>query len=222
MTAYREQPNFHLKHTCTNVLITEELLHDWLCNLFFKDYVQEQDSVIINSPLLEQYLKKTYPKIKTYIYSATLHLSDIKIINEKTKDNIVVLNYNYNNNDKYLSQLIHPENIEILCAEPCEPNCPNRKQHYESLSKTQLLLPTDPKKDILKCPFNCEQKTFYEIQQSPCAISNARIEKLSQLGFQYFKLSGRNLPPPRWFEIILYYLVKPEYINYVREDFRRS
>ena len=220
MLYYHGLDSFHIKHTCTNMLITEELTHDWLCNRFLSHYQSDQDFVIINNAILKQYIETTFPKYRIS-YSTTLGYDDINIINEKSQNNILVLNYNYNNDNLFLSQLEHPQNIEILCAEPCIPHCPKRQLHYETLSRTQLHM-SPREQDITACPYGCDRKVFTEIQQSTCAISNQRIEDLSTYGFKYFKLSGRNLGTSAWFEIILYYLVLPEYRDFVRQDFFRT
>lgn len=212
-------PNLQLRHTCTNKLITESLAYDWYCNFFLEVWGREGDGIIVNNPILIDYLQKNYPQFQ-YIYSTTLGLTEIEDINAKTETNLLVLNYNYNNNNEYLQKLTHPNNIEILCAEPCIMHCPHRDQHYTSLSKLQLWLTLDEEEDIDVCPFNCEGSPFYRIQQLPTAISNERINELSDMGFQYFKISGRSISSEQWRETVLYYLIKPEYYEMAREDIR--
>ena len=193
---FNNYPTVKLRHTFTNCLITEQLVNDYQCNKFVKDFIRPQDEVILNNPLLIEYFKDKYPHIPI-IYSTTIGLIDINKINDLTKDHVYVLNYNYNNDNDYLAQLQHKENIEILCAEPCTPNCPYRAKHYKSISKTVLLL-EDDKTDIIDCPFGIENNIFLEIQSLPHAINNNRINELAQQGFQYFKISGRTLSVPQW------------------------
>ena len=129
------------------------------------------------------------------------------------------MNYNYNNNNSYLKQLKHPENIEILCAEPCLQNCPNRVAHYKNVSEMILGL-NDTFYAMEQCPMH-NKHTFLstsDIQLLPNAVTNKRVEELSQLGIKYFKISGRQLPPLILLEVILYYLVLTEYHQRVREE----
>ena len=51
----------------------------------------------------------------------------------------------------------------------------------------------------------------------PHAISNDRVIELNKNGFHNFKISGRNDPPPKWLESILYYLALPEYRDQIRQ-----
>ena len=108
-----------LRHTFTNCLLTEQLVNDYACNFFVQHFIREQDEVILNHPLLIEHFKKNYPKIPI-IYSTTMNIQDINQVNEISKNNIYVMNYNYNNDQQYINQLTHKENIEILCAEPCQ------------------------------------------------------------------------------------------------------
>lgn len=207
--------NAKIRYTFTNCLITEEIANDYLCNYFVKNYFRSQDEVILNHPLLIQHFKRYYPNIPI-IYSTTLGITDIKDVNNITKTNLYVLNYNYNNDQKYLSQLKYPNNIEIICAEPCSENCQFRMAHYTAISK-EILHMKPAEDDFVKCPYIQKPMTFYEIMQRKHAITNERIKQLEKQKFEYYKLSGRGLTPIQWLEIILYYLAKPEYINHIRE-----
>lgn len=206
-------PDLKLRHTFTNCLITEDLLKDYRCNYFLQNYVRPQDEVIAASPLLIDYLNKNYPEIKV-IYSTTMNITDIDKINEITKNNIYVLNYNCNNNNNYLKQLKHLNNIEVLCGEPCIPNCPNRALHYEVISKKYLGIKDERIRQIEDfCP---RPRTPYtEFIKLPHAVTNERIEELSSMGIQYFKISGRLIKVPDWLGIILYYIALPEWREYI-------
>lgn len=213
---FNKYPSIKLRHVFTNCLLTDQLINDYTCNKFVKDFFRPQDEVVLNHPLLIKHFQNNYPWIPI-IYSTTMGITDSIKINAITENNIYVLNYNYNNNDNYLKSLKYKENIEILCAEPCDFNCPNRYKHYKTISKEVLLEFLDENQDLIMCPFGAEQRTFYELMQLPHAITNERIKELEQQGFQYFKISGRTVIIPQWLETIIYYLVKPEYIDIVRQ-----
>ena len=213
LNSFSRYPNIKLRHVFTNCLLNEQLINDYRCNHFVKTFIRPQDEVIINHPLLIQHFKNNYPNINI-IYSTTLNIKDIEKINQITKTNIYVMNYNYNNDDNYISQLQFPQNIEIICAEPCVPNCPQRMFHYLNISKNILQLPYE--KDTTFCP-EPVHKTFSEVMKRPHAITNKRIEELAEKGIKYFKISGRVVPLPQWLETIVYYLALPEYVDYVRQ-----
>lgn len=212
---FRDFPEIKLRHVFTNCLLNEELTKDYICNKFVVDCVRPQDEVIINHPALIEHFKKEYPNIPI-IYSTTLNIIDINQINEITENNIYVLNYNYNNDDNYLAQLKNKQNIEIICAEPCKPNCPNRMQHYTSISRGYLYeQPTQ--EDIDTCPYGSDKLLFCQLMTNPTAITNSRLKELETQGFQYFKISGRTVPLPQWLETMIYYFVLPKYHDVVRQ-----
>lgn len=213
--SYRKFSDIHLRHTFTNCKLNSIMIKNYKCNDFVKRYVTPNDKIIINSPLLIEWFKNHYPYLEL-IYSTTLGITDINEVNELTKNNIYVMNYNYNNDNTYISKLTYPEHIEILCAEPCIPNCPHRMEHYEVISKTvmdsksvdsEFIRANCPTyKMFLKTKFN-----FNDMQNFSTAISNERIDELSNMGIKYFKISGRHMPAEALLEIFIYYLVKPEH-----------
>lgn len=209
-------PEIKIRHTFTNCLITEPIVKDYMCNLFVKKYIRPQDEVIINHPLLLKHFKKEYPKIPI-VYSTTLDIKNIDKVNKITETNMYVVNYNYNNDKEYLQQLQHPNNIELICAEPCIPNCPNRTKHYTSISKDVLNISFDDD-DIIECPFKADMHTFNELMQLPHAITNERLKELEKQGFENYKISGRSIKVPQWLDTILYYLALPKYIDFIREQ----
>lgn len=212
---FKDFPEIKLRHVFTNCLLNEELVKDYTCNKFVANWIRPQDEVIINHPALIQHFKEKYPHIPI-IYSTTLNITDPSQINEITKTNIYVLNYNYNNDNRYLAQLEHKENIEMICAEPCTPKCPNRLKHYESISRGYLYEEPSPN-DIIACPYGSDKLLFCQLMNHPTAITNKRLQELDTQGFQYFKISGRTIALPQWLETMIYYFVIPEYHDVVRQ-----
>ena len=204
---YSIAPEVELRHTCTNYFITKNIAYDYKTNYFMQHYLREQDKIIVANPLLIEYLQQNYPETKL-IYSTTLNITDIKEVNKISKNNIYVLNYNYNNNNEYLKQLENINNIEILCAEPCQPNCPKRVQQYKHISMEMLGLTNG--EDFI-CNNNRDYRFKSEIMQLPTAVTSERVDELAEMGIQYFKISGRLLKVPAWLDLIIYYLVLPQY-----------
>lgn len=203
---YSAFPEVELRHVCTNYFINQEIAHDYKTNYFMQHYLRDQDKLIVANELLINFLKQNYPNTKL-IYSTTLNITDIKEVNKISKDHIYVLNYNYNNNNEYLEHLENIHNIEILCAEPCQPNCPLRLQHYKHISMEMLGL-TD---EEFICHNNQDYRFKSEIMQLPTAVTSERVDELANMGIQYFKISGRLLKVPAWLDLLVYYLVLPQY-----------
>lgn len=219
---FNDFPSIKLRHVFTNCLLDHDyLINDFRCNQFVHKYIRPQDEIIVNHPKLIKHLKLCYPNIPL-IYSTTLNIMDIDTINEITKNNIYVLNYNKNNDNNYINQLQHKENIEILCGELCVDNCPNRAQHY--LLTSQKILDAQLDSSQLKeidCPMIMNEPPTHlkDILNYKHSITNERIEELSNMGIQYFKIAGRSIPLVLWLDILLYYLALPEYHDELKQMF---
>lgn len=216
--AYQEL-NIKLRHTCTNNQLQNYHLSDVLCNNWLHYTHKENNAVIVSSDMLGSYIKQYYPNYQL-VWSTTRIQNDIESVNTLSEKDLVVLDYNYNHNTEYISQLIHPKNVEVLCAEVCVPNCPHRQHHYTSISRHQLQY--KPSKDELhECPFGREDPhiSFYEGLSMPHGITNKYIDELyEKFGIENFKISGRKATPHFLIEAICYYLIKPEYRDLIRQD----
>ena len=87
------------RFTFTNPLITEEHLNDKFCNDVMRMADNGLNEVIVNSPILEEYIREKYPSYK--ITSSTCkQIEDFDALSaELDKDySLVVLDYNWNNN----------------------------------------------------------------------------------------------------------------------------
>lgn len=215
--SYSIYENFHIRHTCTNCLLTPEMYNDYNCNLWI-DYCQrEHDGIIINDDNLLTYLQEKYP-CYDYIISTTKQLDNIEEYNKYTKNYLTVLDYRFNHDEDFIKQLKYPQNIEILCAEPCVDNCPYREEHYRLISAAQLNI---PHMEYFTCPHGDSEtdiSLFYErYLNRKHAISTDYVDYLyNTYGITNFKISGRVSNPVIYIESIVYYLIKPEYQNIVR------
>lgn len=211
------QNHIPLRYTFTNSLIEEKHLYDTYCNIVMELANNGQNEVIINSPILEEYLRKHYPNFK-YILSTTRCERDIDKINKATKNyDLVVIDYRDNKNMKFLEAIENKDKIELLVNAYCDPNCPRRKEHYEAIAELQLNYKViEPKThSFTSCP--TYKKQFYDILEYPTVITKEELYgKYSEMGFQHFKLEGRTMPIQQVIESYLYYMIKPEYINKVR------
>lgn len=204
-----------VRFTWTNALLEEKHLNDTYCNLIMQIANNGKNQVLVNRPVLEEYIRKEYPNYPV-ISSTTKCMTDTTtLIDEIGKDyELVVLDYNLNHDWELLEQLKpRAEKVELLVNEICYPNCKKRQEHYRDESRRQLDF------DI-SCPFECQNKvkpTFEECMKRPAFISNEEISRYQEMGFVNFKIVGRGLPQDLVKESYLYYLVKEESQTLIRD-----
>jgi collagenase-like PrtC family protease len=203
------------------MMIDDNIINDPLCNTIINKYYNKNDYIIIHNELLHKHLLSFIPP-ERFIYSTTLGIKDINLVNQYSKDNIYVLYYMYNNDNKYLAQLQYPHNIEIICAEQCIDNCSNRTNHYIALSKAAANIPLN-ENESTACPFKekplvLENAVEDYLKSFKHAVNNDRIEELSSLGINDFKLSGRERSTALFFIFALYYLMYPQYRKQAQKE----
>lgn len=218
-----------LRFTFTNPHVTEEYLGDKPCNEIMKLADNGLNQVIVMSPVLEEYIRSTYPNYK--ITSSTCkQIRDMNDLNaELEKDYcLVVLDYNWNNKFEELEKIKDKNRCEILVNPCCQPNCPRRGDHYSEIGKYQIKLCNVAKsglginaQNIEKEPFPCPYMHYdlYMFNQFSTYVSPDDIEnKYVPMGFKHFKLEGRTNSDIGILENYVHYLVKPEYERRVRFD----
>ena len=207
-----------VRHTFTNMLLEEKHLVDPYCNVILEiseRVVAETGTPIgvnCNRPILHDYVKKMYPSLYT-LWSTTRDAKSVEALNEVTKDEIAVAYYGMNNTSA-LDKFEHPENVEILVSEACIENCPNRQHHYESISKLQLIQPSDP----FRCPNGCEGYFFYDqpVKRAHYVSPEAIREIYLPRGINKFKIGGRNDNLANTIENYVIYFARPEHRDNVR------
>lgn len=202
-----------VRFTWTNSLINEHLLYDPYCNTVMKFANNGMNEVLVNSPLLEDYLRKTYPNFK-YISSTTKCLLDIDRINKECEDYyLVVLDYRKNIDKDFLGKLKYKDKIELLINAYCSPECKERSEHYEYLSRLQLTEKLEERQCYLLA------KTFHESFKYNTVI---RVDDLYDYyvnqGFENFKIEGRTVHPIDLIDSYMYYMVKEEYQDEIRNN----
>ncbi len=218
-----------VRFTFTNPCITEELLHDEFCNRILELAYNDLNEVIVNSQLLEDYIRDKYPKYKL-TSSTCKRLDSIDgPIEELKKDySIVVLDYDLNNKFDLLEK-IPPEDrgrVEILCNTLCNANCKMRKEHYRLIGEYSIAY-NEYVKSGKTTPFDvgdyykinevnainceCRERNAFDIRKLPNHVTPDDIwEKYVPMGFEQFKLEGRTAGRIFLTENYLYYMVKPE------------
>lgn len=198
-----------LRFTLTNNLISKEHLSDKYCNLIMDIANNGYNEIIINSSILEEYLRKKYPNYK-YILSTTKCERKISKINNYCKKyDMVVLDFRDNNNWDLLSQLSSPEKIEILVNATCDPNCKFRELHYSLISKQNLQNSLPQLQYLQSCP--SQDITFNKMLSFDSTVTRDLIPNYLTLNIKNFKLEGRNVPIQDNIQNYIYYLIKPEY-----------
>ena len=189
----------------TNLLLEEEDLDDGYCNLLLEeisgpDYAN--NGVIVASEMLKKYIKNTYPSLKI-THSVCNGTSTLKDYNNATNDpdnDIVVLHPDFNHDLKFLSQLENKEKYEIIINDYCAFGCPYRREHYNLLSKYALLQSRDPiihrieELDITRhsSPYSeCIAVRNGFNKDGRNVLTFEDIDNLLDIGFRYFKLTGR-------------------------------
>ena len=196
-----------VRFTWTNSQLTQEHVYDTYCNLIMRIADNGMNQVLVNTKVLEDYLREKYPNFG-YISSTTKRITTLEEIEaELTKDYLlVVLDYDLNHNEEVLKAL-EPQagRIEILADEICFPGCPKRKEHYADESRMQLEY---EKGTVYPCPNRTTRPSFSECKKRPAFLSRDDIGSYIKRGYRNFKLVGRGLPIDMVKESYLYYLVK--------------
>ena len=208
-----------IRYTYTNPLLDQDDLQDAYCNFCMKVADNGMNEVLVVSPILEEYIRAKYPGFK--INSSTCkEIRNVDEVNaELEKDyQLVVLDYNFNNQFDLLQKIEKKDRCEILVNAICIPNCPRRGEHYRHMAEMERTALTNrklpPDKQVPIEPWQCEclfKNTFYDAMKYPTYVSPDDIwEKYVPMGFVNFKLEGRNTNLFGLIDQYVYYLMKPE------------
>ena len=216
--------NISSRLTFSNSLITEEHLSDKKCNKLcslFEKNGNVQNGVIIYSDLLLDYIHKKYPDF--YFVSTTTKVitSFDRFEDELSRKEyrFVVPDFRLNKKLDRLNALTdeQKEKVEFLCNECCSFACMDRKACYENVSRKSL--GEDCEDHICTSPQASRGYRFSDAMDNPAFIGTDEIRKVyAPNGFRHFKIEGRSLGSAVVFEMLLYYMVKPECRLKVREE----
>ncbi len=215
-----------VRFTYTNTAIEEEDLNDPHCNACLKAAHNGMNGVIVVSDLLEEYVRKNYPKMNI-ISSTCKGIRGIDGVNEELKKGyeLVVLDYSLNNRFDELEKIEDKGRCEILVNSGCTPDCPMRGPHYKNLSENQkrlvrnMKLPREQWEPLKPWDYKgCSgAQNVYSIQGFSSYVSPEAIwEKYVPMGFRNFKIEGRSDNIFVVLEAYVHYLIKPEYQGPVR------
>ncbi len=214
------------RFTFTNPSITEADLADRDCNMLLDMADNGMNEAIVNSPILEEYIRKTHPNIK--LTSSTCKC--IRTIEEVKAElakpySLVVLDYNFNNDFEALEKLAPEERkrCEVLINAHCVPDCPRRKEHYKYIGDVQIRLDEirrmNPVQRAEIKEWECKYRVFNPYEEKPTKLQISPDDvfgKYTEMGFENFKIEGRASNLMVLCEQILMYLAKPEKLDAAR------
>lgn len=210
--------------TFSNSLLEEKYLDDKKCNGICESLERIGDKangVIVHSELLLKYLRENYPGLY-FVSSTTKVITDFEEFEKELKRDeflYVVPDFRLNKKLERLKTLSQQEKdkVEFLVNECCFVGCKDRKECYENVSR-KMIEPETP-------DFNCNAPEsdrgylFSKAIMNPSFIGTEDIlNTYLPSGFSNFKIEGRSLGSAIVFEMILYYMVKPEYHLIMREN----
>lgn len=217
--------------TFSNSLLREEHLKDKKCNelcrlfesggLSDKPGEDVENGIIIYSELLLDYIRKNYPGYY-FVSSTTKVLTDFNdFVAELDRGEFryVVPDFRLNKKLALLEGLTQEQKdkVEFLCNECCSFGCSDRKRCYEDVSRKNLGESAPDHR--CAAPEGERGYRFSSAMQNPGFIGIEDIcNKYMPLGFENFKIEGRGLGSAMVLEFLLYYMTKPEYQIFVREE----
>jgi len=220
--ALMEEHRISARLTLSNSLLREEHLGDRKCNRLCETFEKGgNNGAIVASELLTGYLKSKFPGL--YLVSSTTKVITVpgEFVKEAERPEFdyIVPDFRLNRRFDILSGL-SPEiksKVEFLCNECCDFDCKARKQCYENVSRKSLGEDVAEHKCVSRT--GAEGYRFSEAMKNPGFIGSEDIRDIYlPMGFSNFKLEGRGLGSAVVFEMLLYYLTKPEYRLKVREE----
>jgi collagenase-like PrtC family protease len=197
-----------VRYTYSNSMITTKLLGDKRANLTLEIAHNALNAVITSNPLIEQYIRKHYPRYKI-ISSATSHKNLSVAFLKKRIDEVDLLVWPPEFNDRYdLMVKLGPDKIEVILNERCVPFCPNRQTHYKSISKSQINLNEcyQQKNYLSRCPVYLASEKGNPAKTME--LSDDKIIELQKLGIYNFKFVGRHYSRDEFIIETEKYLVK--------------
>ncbi|MBR3073989.1 hypothetical protein [Fibrobacter sp.] len=227
--------------TFSNSLIREEHLADRKCNKLCEIFesgadtnadksrenpnVNEirtnQNSIIVHSDLLLNYIKSKYPNYY-FVSSTTKVITDFEQFKtelSREEFRYVVPDFRLNKQFDKLNVLTNEQKqkVEFLCNECCWFGCYDRKKCYENVSRKSL--GENCEDHICVSPTAQRGYRFSDAMKNPGFIGIEDIQNIyAPAGFRHFKIEGRSLGSALILEFLLYYMTKPEHQLKVREE----
>lgn len=185
----------------TTPMLLDESVNFLLDTIWRSD--RQMNGVVLSSPVLNDYLKSTYPGLSR-------HASILKVVADNGKGSSA---YYHRLSGEFDAFTLHPDDAlntrlltviadlrshcEILINENCLAHCAYRLEHYQLLSRLQAAPHDEPVRTALSV-LNDEKCQAFETGKQIGApvrnlnLSRTEVASLYELGFRRFKLQGRN------------------------------
>ena len=108
-----------VRFTWTNSLLQQEHLQDTYCNLIMRLADNGKNQVLVNTQLLEDYLRRKYPDF-AYISSTTKRITTLEELERELEKDylLVVLDYDLNHSEEVLKALLfRKSSLAVLDSE---------------------------------------------------------------------------------------------------------
>ncbi len=159
------------------------------------------NGVIMSSDLFYEYVRTKYPGLKTVssILKVTMERGGGKLdyyLRLADQYDKVMVHPDDNTNYDLLEKLEDKSKFEILVNENCTRQCPIRRKHYDSLSKTSLnFLGYGDSFEELRLNNACSHLDVLMGNGPHCTtqLSRQEMRRLYEMGFRQFKIQGRGL-----------------------------
>lgn len=209
-----------LRLTLTNMLATEEHLHDSYVADILKTGSRYGAEAIVYADFVGDYVRERFGM--KCILSTTREITDVDEFNRMAQRyDCVVLNYNFNKDRSFIDAIADKSKVEVMVNEYCTHGCSRRQQHYLHNSQDQMnndLSPYDCRTDRINA-------FLKHAPSDPVFFTNEDVDRLHrETGISCFKIVGRGIPFDIVLESYTYYLIKPEYRRdvkkYIMEEMR--
>ena len=197
--------------TFTNMLAGSEHLTDEYFNAICAVGARHGAEAIVYSDTVGDYVRERYGM--RCVLSTTRPVAAVEELNRLTKRyDWVVLDYNRHKDPTFLAAIEDPAKVEVMVIEFCVAGCPHRAEHYRHNSEDQLSGQMRP------FPCRANRPEFFDHAPGhPVIFTDEEVRALhDSRGIEAFKIVGRGIAFQTVLEAYAYYLVRPEYREYVK------
>ena len=214
-----ESEGVQFRFVFSNLLVEEKHMPDVWGNVQLDFSNEFKIGAIVANPVLEAYIKENYPKVEM-VSSVTRGLLTREQLLELLKNDdykLVVVNTHFNRN---LEKIIPAElraKAEILINDCCPPTCKMHQICYLDNSKSNLgmdrVFPNCTNYEKMNSFKNA--RSVFEAMDIHKRINDQfvfdEVVELNKLGFEWFKICGRDQPLTDTTYYYARYLIKEEY-----------
>ena len=207
--------------TFTNTSLELYEYGDYYCNEDIRSIAERTDinKIIVADEKLKEYITNHYSEYDLkFILSITSEFSNnYSLLKTKEDDyELLVLGYNFNNNSLSL-RIKNKNKYELLLNPQCIAKCPYEAEHYKNISDINANKASMD--NFFICPYSANDSVdINKLLESKKVITVEDLyNKYVPAGFNVFKINGRTAHDYYLSEYYLYYLVKPEYQDTVRD-----